>query len=241
MYKLFADYHTHTVWSHGKGSVQDNVNAAMAAGLETLGISDHAPGHLFYGVRDMQGYMDAIHTQQQICAGKLRLLAGIELNLTGMHGQYDLPVQYRDQFDFVIMGFHKGARPADFTSFFEYYIARSISGSSKRLKVKATDAYIAALMKKEITILSHPGYAINIDKVEVAKACLEAGTLFEINTSHTGLEAAEIVDIAKTGVKFLVSSDAHVPDRIAQVDVALQKAIAAGLSEKEIINIRRKD
>ena len=65
--------------------------------------------------------------------------------------------------------------------------------------------------------------------------------MFEINTSHTGLEAAEIVDIAKTGVKFLVSSDAHVPDRIAQVDVALQKAIAAGLSEKEIINIRRKD
>ena len=48
--KLYYDIHTHTTYSHGKGSIEDNAAAAVAAGLKILGISDHGPGHIGYGI-----------------------------------------------------------------------------------------------------------------------------------------------------------------------------------------------
>ena len=60
--KLFADYHTHTVFSHGKGSVEDNVKAAIDARLETVGITDHSIGHVLYGIkkRNLDNYISEI-------------------------------------------------------------------------------------------------------------------------------------------------------------------------------------
>src|SRR5690554_3674055 len=48
----FADFHTHTVYSHGRGTIADNVAAARARGLAQVGMSDHGPANLFgVGVR----------------------------------------------------------------------------------------------------------------------------------------------------------------------------------------------
>ncbi len=44
------DHHTHTVYSHGKGTIEDNVRAA-AKGLTSIAITDHGPGHLTYGIK----------------------------------------------------------------------------------------------------------------------------------------------------------------------------------------------
>ena len=49
-YELVYDLHTHTTYSHGKGSVEDNVREAFNQGMEFIAISDHGPGHLFYGI-----------------------------------------------------------------------------------------------------------------------------------------------------------------------------------------------
>ena len=38
----FADLHTHTKFSDGKGTVREMVDAARLGGLATLGISDHS-------------------------------------------------------------------------------------------------------------------------------------------------------------------------------------------------------
>ena len=36
-YKILYDYHTHTVFSHGKGSIEDNVLSARKLGLKEIG------------------------------------------------------------------------------------------------------------------------------------------------------------------------------------------------------------
>ena len=43
MIEIIADMHTHTVHSHGTGTVEDNVKAAISAGLQQIVISDHGP------------------------------------------------------------------------------------------------------------------------------------------------------------------------------------------------------
>ena len=45
-YKMTFDYHTHTTFSHGKGSIEDNVKAAIAAGLTGLAITDLSLIHI---------------------------------------------------------------------------------------------------------------------------------------------------------------------------------------------------
>ncbi len=45
--ELVADYHTHTVHSHGTGTVAENVIAAQCRGLAAVAITDHGPANLF--------------------------------------------------------------------------------------------------------------------------------------------------------------------------------------------------
>ena len=50
-YEMGYDLHTHTIFSHGKGTIEQNVRAALDRGLTHIAITDHGPGHLFYGMK----------------------------------------------------------------------------------------------------------------------------------------------------------------------------------------------
>lgn len=63
--KLKYDLHTHTVWSHGKGTVEDNVKEALKKGLNKIAITDHGPWHVSYGIRDLEGYFAAIDAAKE--------------------------------------------------------------------------------------------------------------------------------------------------------------------------------
>ena len=41
-------------------------------------------------------------------------------------------------------------------------------------------------------------------------------------------------------VKFILSSDAHVPEKVGDCRVGLERALRAGLNPDRIVNIRRK-
>ena len=239
MYHLTADYHTHSTMSDGKSTMEENVLSALGSGLAEIGLTDHAPGHLLYGVRDIHAYLTEINRLKEKYAGQIKIRAGIECNLTGLAGEIDMPRGKESAFDLLIVGFHKGARSADFASFWSYYVRRTFSHNGPRIRAQATDAYIALLAKGGVDILAHPGYAIGVDIAAVAEACRLAGTLFELNVRHKEINAAFIECAAKTGVKFVISSDAHRAEKIARAENVLQKALAAGLSEKEIVNIKK--
>lgn len=49
--EILADYHTHTIYSHGKGTIEDNVKVAIEKNIKTIGISDHGYKHIAYGVK----------------------------------------------------------------------------------------------------------------------------------------------------------------------------------------------
>ena len=233
MYRLTADYHTHTVFSHGTGTVADNLAAARARGLSVLGISDHGPGHLAYGVRDLAGYLAAIQTAQAE-SGEIQVLPALELNLLSLAGDTDMPRE--GEYAFVILGYHKFVR-VHLDSLWHFYVSRLTGGA--RQTARTTDALIRAMERGGIHMISHPGYGMPVDVPALAAACRAYDVLFELNNSHTDLTHAQIHAAASQGARFALSSDAHAPERVGVVDGALAKALEVGLTEREIVNIEK--
>ena len=48
---ITVDYHTHTTYSHGKGSILDNALSAKERGLSEIAITDHGYGHHAFGIK----------------------------------------------------------------------------------------------------------------------------------------------------------------------------------------------
>ncbi|HPZ60294.1 MAG TPA: PHP domain-containing protein, partial [Bacillota bacterium] len=90
-YRMVYDIHTHTTFSHGKGSIEDNVKAALERGLSIIGIADHGPGHLTYGVKrkDLPVMREEIRRLQPLYP-KIQILLGVEANIINPSGKLDI-------------------------------------------------------------------------------------------------------------------------------------------------------
>ena len=229
--RLTADYHTHTTFSHGTGSVDDNVEAAIGQGLKIVGISDHSIAHAMYGVRRgrIGEYLNCIARAREKYAGRIDVRAGVELNLIGLDGSADMP---EGDFDTVIMGYHKAALCRDLRTMWTF----ATPGRGGRTDA-ITKAYIAAMRRYRINIISHPGYGVPVDYKLLAKACADYGVWFEINGKHADLTPDDLAEAAATGARFVISSDAHSPGNVGKAPAALALAKKAGLGPKEIVNI----
>ena len=82
-----ANYHTHTVrCQHAMGRDEDYVRAALEAGFEELGFSDHMPwpfgggfvSSIRMGMADLPGYIASVHRLQGAYAGRIRIRLGLE-------------------------------------------------------------------------------------------------------------------------------------------------------------------
>lgn len=239
--KLFADYHTHTIYSHGKGTIRENVEAAIKKGLKEIVISDHGPGHFSYGVKrknfiKMREEIEALKKEYKNIDIKL----GVEANVISISGNIDVSEEEIKQFDKLLVGFHYGAIPSSLGDFYNLYIINYLSmvipGLREKNRKLITSAVVNAINKYNIDILTHPGAKADIDSKELAKAAVKRGTLLEINASH-GYMTVEHVKLAKAeGAKFVIDSDAHTPGRVGDFQRGIDIAHKAGLTEKDIAN-----
>ncbi len=245
-YELVYDLHTHTVYSHGKGSIEDNVRVALEKGLEYIAISDHGPGHLFYGVNrndfeNIRNDIDKLSIKYQ----SVNVRNSIEANIihAGSGGRHsnglDISPDEFGQFDFVIAGFHFGCLGC--SSIRNWLWSHGIRFGEKSLKRSNTKMICDALRMNDIAILTHPGDKGPFDISEIAGVCAETDTLIEINGRHGHLDAEEIREAAQVeGLKFIISSDAHTPEAVGSYRTALKRAADAGLDLSRIVNIRHR-
>jgi putative hydrolase len=242
--KLFADYHTHTVYSHGKGTIRENVEAAVAKGLKEIVISDHGPGHLTYGVRlkninKMRNEINELNKEY----GNIKILLGVEANLISCDGKIDIDEKNIEAFDMLLVGFHNGALPKSikdgYMLFLRNYMAKIIPPLRKICRETNTQALINAINRYKIDIITHPGAKIDIDTKKLAQAAARRGTALEINSSH-GFMTVEYVKIAmKEKVNFVIDSDAHTPSNVGNFDSGIEIAYKANLPVERIINAEK--
>ena len=238
-YRVKYDYHTHTVFSHGKGTIEDNVKVALEKGLQSVAISDHGPGHVLYGVnsdktKNMRKEIERLRELYR----DIEIFLSIEANIMNIGNNLDLSEQEIKEYDFINAGYHLGIKNGYGGENLFYKLSKIPLSGKKNLMKKNTDMVVKAVYENPIKVLTHPGGKTLFDIVEIAKACADRGTLLEISAHHKNLTAEDIKLASNiANAQFIVSSDAHMPGNVGECQAAIQRALAAGLDMSRIVNI----
>lgn len=241
--RIIADYHTHTVLSHGRGTVAENARSAKARGLLAVGIADHGPANWFgVGVRNLAVYdrlLAEVAEARRRFAG-LEILAGAEANIIGYDGELDVPPAVQRKLDQVLVGFHTQIVPRSWRVGWRFVSGSLLAGLSRSMRRRArtanTKALVEAMARNRVDIITHPGLKVDIDTTELARAAARRGVALEINARHGVRSLSFVRAAARAGALFALGSDAHTPAAVGRLAPALRVAELARLGPGQIIN-----
>ncbi len=240
--RIIADLHTHTRYSHGRGTVLDNVTVGLARGLQAVGITDHGPRSFPWvgaSLRDFDAIRAEVADLDRRAVG-IRVLAGAECNIISAAGELDLPVAVRQQLDIVLAGLHPNVLPRSGRDWLALtgrnWAARFSPSWRRRAREANTRAAVEAVLRNDIDVFTHPGYGLEIDTAELARACAARDTAMEINARHGAITVEYCRIAAREGARFVINSDAHRPEDVGSVLRGLAVARAAGLTPEQVLN-----
>ncbi|NMB26807.1 MAG: PHP domain-containing protein [Tissierellia bacterium] len=239
--KITGDYHTHTIYSHGTGTIRDNVEEAIEKGLREIAICDHGPGHRLYGIdkKDivkMREEVDRLNKEYK----EINIFLGIEANVMDYDGTIDLDRNEIDMIDILLLGFHYGIVPKKLKDMFMFYFLNPASKVlpflKERMKALNTNAMIQAISKYPVDIITHPGSKARLDIKKVAEVAYKNNTALEINSHHSQLSVENIKIALRSKVQFYINSDAHKPSRVGNFEKGIQRALQAKIPIHRIKN-----
>ena len=239
--RLTSDYHTHTTYTHGLGSVEDNVSQAECVGLEAIAITEHAYNSKYaisHGDLDkMRADIDRIKDKYAP-----KILLGIEANLIGSNGEIDVEDKELESLDLVNLGFHKFSKTT-LKEFFKFVLPNLMCSifkfkPTRRQIERNTNAYLQAMDKHRISVLAHLNYGgCKVDVVKIANACANKGIYIELNGKRINFTKQEINDMLATDVKFIINSDAHSPYDVGRNNRAFNYVEKYNIPLERIVNI----
>lgn len=248
--RIKTNYHTHTSrCKHADGSDREYIEAAIAAGIKTLGISDHVPlpyhngyvSHLRMAVEDINEYFGSLAALREEYRGRIELLIGFEVEYFPKMFPELLSILDDYPCDYLLLGQHEIEDEQG-----EPYIG--VAFDDKKTLERHTDMTIEAMETGEFLYLAHPDIA-NFTGDErfylqqarrICRAARAAGLPLEVNVLGMrdlrwyprGLffEAA-----AEEGNTLILGVDAHSPkhftspEAVEAVDDCVEFAESFGL------------
>ena len=240
-----ADYHTHTpLCHHAEGSPSEYVEAAIAAGLEEYGITDHAPqvpepfDDWRMSMADLPRYLDWIAEARDHAAGRIKVLAGLECDwLPNCHSHIDT-LNSIYEWDYLIGSVHylpsTDTKPWDFDN--PIHLSRWNALSATELEEIWTtywSEYTEMVKSDLFDIHGHPDLIKkfarrpegNLQRFyePVVDALVDTGKAIEINTAGWHKPCAEqyptlqfLELAASAGVALTINSDAHHPNEVGR-------------------------
>lgn len=239
--QLYGDYHTHTIYSHGRGTIEANILSAIDKGLKEIAITDHGFRHTAYNVRrsDFPFQRQEVERLRRKYP-QIKILLGLETNLQGNNGRIDIGYKDIPGLDIIICGYHQFVLPPNPKQCFAFWLPNFWQCTFKYVTPKRialnTDAYINAINRYPIDIISHPQYGIKIDVVAVAKEAKRLGTFLELNGKKVSMTDKEIEEVVQTGVGLIINSDAHHPNSVGKFDEPMSFVKRLGIPESQIVN-----
>ena len=240
---LYGDYHTHTIYSrhnHGKGTILQNATVAAQKGLKQIAIADHGFNHQFFGVRrkDLPQIREEILNAKEVTG--VDILLGVEANLISLSGEVDLREEDYENLDIILMGHHKLVKTPTFKDSTQLLLANMVGSpyrpSAERVS-RNTTAFLKALDKYPIDVITHLNYGCPTDTLAVARLAKQKGVFVELNGKRINFSDEELLTMAEEGVKFIINSDAHSPDRVGECNNAINLIYRLDIPESLIVNL----
>ncbi len=237
---ITGDYHTHTKYSHGKGTILENALKAKELNLKEIGICDHGFAHPAFGLRKrkMPSYIsDASFATKET---GVKVLVGIESNIVSTDGKCDLTEKLYDKFDLFLAGIHQFVlyKPKTVFKLFlpNYFTGIFNKKPSNSLVKENTKTFINVIKNNPVDVITHINFRCFADAVEVAKVASDFGTFIELNSKKVHLSDEELFAVANTGVNFIINSDAHSTSRIGDTALVLEQIKRVGIPLEKIAN-----
>lgn len=237
------NYHTHTKRCHHAGNAEDEayVLAAIEAGYETLGFSDHSPWPFSDGyvsdnermtVDELPGYLASVRMLKEKYSDRIRIECGLECEYYPQY--YGWLEGVRKELDYVILGEHFAVHDEHGE---HYYANREIT--IERIE-EYTGFTITAMKTGIFSYLAHPDLPLanypDMDKK--AEDCMAAiiteakkldlpleYNLYGVDKIERGIFAGKGYPAPKfwqlaadLGATAIIGVDAHRPENLLRAD-----------------------
>lgn len=231
---LQGELHGHTTWSDGVASVAEMAEAARARGYTYWNVSDHSVGlGIVQGVdgEKLQRQRSEIDAYNRHCVEQgvdFRLLQGSEVEILA-DGTLGLPDEVMAGLDVVVASIHSAQRQD---------------------RATITARCLKAIHNPHVDILGHPtGRLIGerppteIDMERILQACLETGTVVEINANPARLDVNDVYArrAVELGCKLAINCDAHSTQDMTLAEFGIGVARRGWLTAADVVNTRPLD
>lgn len=228
-----GDLQMHSEESDGKVPIEEMARTGIDLGYSYIAITDHSKGLKIAGGMNEEQFadqgrrIDALDQQLADQGSDFKVLKAIEMNLSP-DGSGDMEPDCLAALDLVLGSFH----------------------SQLRRKEDQTDRYIAGIENPDVDVLGHPRCRIYNFRVglladwkTVLEAAAENGTAVEIDGFPDRQDLnVELLELARdAGCWISLGTDAHNPEEMQYLPVALAAAISAGIPKDRILNFMTAD
>ena len=222
---LKGDLHCHTKASDGHHTIDALVEAAQRRGYTYVVVSDHSRSTRIAGgltARELAAHVKRIRAAQK-SHPRITVLAGSECDILP-DGSLDYPDHLLAELDLVVAAVH---------------------GTLKQSKRAMTRRICAALANPHVDVLAHPtGRLIgtrapyDVDIEAVLRAAKRYGKAVEINAHPERLDLCDrhARRAHELGVLVAVSTDTHVLDDLASIDLGVATARRGWTEPSHVIN-----
>lgn len=234
--RLKSNLHTHTVFSDGRGTIDENIDAALKRGFVSIGISDHSydeyDGDCCLRAGGEREYCRAVREARNKYSGVIDVFCGIELD--------SLSPPLEEDYDYVISSVHSllldgSAYPVDLS--FEgqdRIIDKYFGGDKLSFAKRYFEAVVSHAEKTRPDIIGHfdliTKYSLMDEEnpeyrraaIEAVRECSRYCRLFEVNTGAMarGLRSSPypadfiLSELLNLSCEVIISSDAHYPEKL---------------------------
>ena len=238
--KILGDYHTHTYYSDGQAAVIEMVRVAKENGLHEIAITDHSMGK--WSRRFKRSNFEKLCGDVESARSEMPVLVGVESNLISTNGRIDVDNVMREKLDILLFGVHILVlySPSAFLTFcLPNLFFRCIRFTPKFQVRYNTKVVKRVIEKNKVDIWTHPNKYFKLDVMDVAKACIERGTLIELNSRKISFRPIDFERMAAIGAKFVINSDAHSTKRVGDIARVEEFLKNCDYDPKVIINLNK--